>query len=109
MQMIYLVLHRFYNSLFNSTVFVYIRCPTFGGIFILSEETQPSNLTDDYCDLKLHCPSKIKVANHTLDISVEKKQVTLQQRSQHSQQNYHENLGLRKTLHPPKSTRLKLP
>ena len=46
---------------------------------------------------------------HTLDISVEKKQVTSQQRSQHSQQNYHKNLGLRKTLHPPKSTRLKLP
>ena len=34
--------------------------------------------------------------------------MTSQQRSQHSQQNYHENLGLRKTLHPPKSTRLKL-
>ena len=52
---------------------------------------------------------KQKGRSHTLDISVEKKQVTLQQRSQHSQQNYHENLGLRKTLHPPKSTRLKLP
>ena len=50
-----------------------------------------------------------KSHHHTLDISVEKKQVTSQQRSQHSQQNYHENLGLRKTLHPPKSTRLKLP
>ena len=49
------------------------------------------------------------MAAHTLDISVEKKQVTSQQRSQHSQQNYHKNLGLRKTLHPPKSTRLKLP
>ena len=49
------------------------------------------------------------LARHTLDISVEKKQVTSQQRSQHSQQNYHKNLGLRKTLHPPKSTRLKLP
>ena len=46
---------------------------------------------------------------HTLDISVKKKQVTSQKRSQHSQQNYHKNLGLRKTLHPPKSTRLKLP
>ena len=46
---------------------------------------------------------------HTLDISVKKKQVMSQKRSQHSQQNYHENLGLRKTLHPPKSTRLKLP
>ena len=50
-----------------------------------------------------------KSPQHTLDISVEKKQVTSQQRSQHSQQNYHKNLGLRKTLHPPKSTRLKLP
>ena len=50
-----------------------------------------------------------KVGAHTLDISVEKKQVTSQQRSQHSEQNYHKNLGLRKTLHPPKSTRLKLP
>ena len=50
-----------------------------------------------------------RVIFHTLDISVKKKQVTSQKRSQHSQQNYHENLGLRKTLHPPKSTRLKLP
>ena len=49
------------------------------------------------------------LVRHTLDISVEKKQVTSQQRSQHSQQNYHKNLGLRKTLHSHKSTRLKLP
>ena len=55
------------------------------------------------------CEGPYVLMYHTLDISVEKKQVTLQQRSQHSQQNYHENLGLRKTLHPPKSTRLKLP
>ena len=58
--------------------------------------------------LILQCAQGSKIF-HTLDISVEKKQVTSQQRSQHSQQNYHKNLGLRKTLHPPKSTRLKLP
>ena len=59
--------------------------------------------------MKINKKQLAKKMIHTLDISVKKKQVMSQKRSQHSQQNYHENLGLRKTLHPPKSTRLKLP